>query len=192
MLILGSRLKGTAVMSLQTGTRLASVTQPIINPSNLTILAYEVDGPLLAEQPSFLRIADIREMGHLGMIIDSNDELIGLDDVITIKKVHDLNFKLIGLQVIDETKRKLGKVEDFTIESDSFVIQQLHVKRGLLRGLTDTGLLVHRSQIIEINDTTVIVKTTAKKIHEPVIQSLRNDYVNPFRNQKPQLEQREG
>lgn len=192
MLILGSRLQGTAVMSLQTGTRLASVTQPIINPANLKILAYEVEGPMLAEHPSFLRIDDVREMGHLGMIIDSNDELIGLDDVITLKKIHELNFKLIGLQVVDETKHRLGKVEDFTVESDSFVIQQLHVKRGFLKGLTDTGLLVHRSQIIEINDTSVIVKTTAKKVHEPVMQSLRSDYVNPFRTQKPQLEQREG
>lgn len=192
MLMLGSRLHGTAVMSLQTGTRLGQVTQPLINPADLKILAYAVEGPLITENPAFIRIADIREMGHLGMIVDSNDELIGLDDVIQIKKIHDLNFKLIGLNVIDETKRKLGKIEDFTVETGSFIIQQLTVKRGILKGLTDTGFLVHRSQIVEINDREIIVKTTAKKIHEPVMQAIRRDYVNPFRTQNPQVEQREG
>ena len=77
MLVLGSRLNETPVMSLQTGTRLAVTTQPIIDPSNLRIFAYEIKGPLLTQQPSFLRTADIREYGRLGMIIDSNDEIVG-------------------------------------------------------------------------------------------------------------------
>jgi len=192
MLMLGSRLHDTPVMSLQTGTRLARVTTPIIDPSNLKIVAYEVDGPLLAERPSFLRTDEIREMGSIGMIIDSNDELIGLDDVIKIKKLHTLAFKLIGMPVIDELKHKLGKVEDFTIETGSFVIQQLDVKRGFLQGITSAGLLIHRSQIVEINDNAIIVKTTAKKIaSEPVMEATRHDYVNPFRNPNPQTEQKE-
>ena len=177
-------------MSLQTGTRLAQTGTPLINPANLKIIAFELEGPLLAENPSFLRTADIREMGSIGMIIDDSDELIGLDDVIKIRELHELNFSLIGMNVIDEHKRKLGKVDGYTVETSSFVIQQLNVRRGLLRGLTDTGLLIHRSQITEINDNAIIVKTTAKKISpEPIMQATRHDYINPFRNPLPQPEQ---
>jgi len=190
MLVLGSRLNETPVMSLQTGTRLAQTGTPLINPANLKIIAFELEGPLLAENPSFLRTADIREMGSIGMIIDDSDELIGLDDVIKIRELHELNFSLIGMNVIDEHKRKLGKVDGYTVETSSFVIQQLNVRRGLLRGLTDTGLLIHRSQITEINDNAIIVKTTAKKISpEPIMQATRHDYINPFRNPLPQPEQ---
>lgn len=182
MLVLGSRLNDTPVMSLQTGTRLARTSRPIIDPSNLTIVAFEIDGPLISERPSLLRTADIRELGNVGMIIDSNDEIIGLHDVIKIEELYKLNFPLLGMAVIDEHKRKLGKVEDYTLETGNFVIQQLNVKRGILKAITDAGLLVHRSQIVEINDNEIIVKSPSKKSPEPVMQASRREYVNPFRS----------
>lgn len=190
MLVLGTRLNETPVMSLQTGTRLATTGAPLVDPSNLKIVAFELEGPLLTEKPSFLRVADIREMSGVGMIIDSTDELLGLDDVINIKKLYDLHFNLIGMNVIDEHNKKLGKVDNYTVETDSFVVQQLNVRHGIIRGFTDTGLLVHRSQITEINDTAIIVKSTAKKImHEPTLTATRHEYVNPFRSPSPQTEQ---
>lgn len=181
MLVLGSRLHDTPVMSLQTGTRLARTGAPIIDPGNLKVMAYEVDGPLLTEHPSFLRTDDIREMGTIGMIIDSTDELVGLHDVIKLEQLHKKNFQLVGLSVIDEHKHKLGKVEDYTLETGDFIIQQLNVKRGIIKGITDTGLLIHRSQITEINDTAIIVKSTKKKLAEPIMEAERHEYVNPFR-----------
>lgn len=190
MLVLGTRLFETPVMSLQTGTRLASTGQPLINPANLKIIAFELDGPLLTERPSFLRVDDIRELSAVGMIIDSSDELLALDDVIKIKQLHELDFKLIGMPVVDEHKKKLGKVDDYTVETGSFVIEQLNLRHGILRGITDTGLLIHRSQIVEINDNAIIVKSTAKKISvAPVIEAVRHEYVNPFRSPAPQPDQ---
>lgn len=181
MLILGSRLHDTPVMSLQTGTRLARTGLPVIDPANLKIIAYEVDGPLLTEHPSFLRTDEIREMGAIGMIIDSTDELVGLHDVIKIEKLHKQKFVLVGMQVIDEHKHKLGKVDDYTVETGDFIIQQLNVRRGGIKGITDTALLIHRSQITEINDNAIIVKSTKKKLPEPVMEKVKHDYVNPFR-----------
>ena len=186
MLILGSRLNSTPVMSLQTGTRLAVTQRPIIDPATLRILAYEVEGPLLTQNPSFVRTNDIREYGRLGMIIDSNDELIGLEDVIQIQKVYSLQFNLIGIHVIDEHGRKLGKVDDYTLETGDFVIQQLNVRRGFIKGITETGLLINRSQIIEINDTAIIVKSPSIRSSEPVMQAIRGEFANPFRTPKPQ------
>lgn len=188
MLILGSRLHETPIMSLQTGGRLAQTTKPIIDPANLTVVAYEVDGPLLSEHPAFLRTADIREYGRLGMIIDSNDELLGLTDVLLIERLYTLAFPLIGMQVMDETRHRLGKVTDYTLETDGYVIQQINVNRGFFKGFNDTGLLIHRSQIIEINDKAIVVKSLAKKSVEPVMQTIRNEFVNPFRKPANQPE----
>lgn len=184
MLVLGSRIINAAVMSLQTGGRLANVEKPLIDPANLHIVAYEVSGPLLSQKPSFLRTADIREYGQLGIIIDSTDELIGLDDVIQVEKLYRLNFPLLGMLVIDENKKKLGKVDDYSLDTQLFVIQQLNVRRGILSGFNDTGFLIHRSQILEINDSAIIVKSSARKSIEPVMNNLRAEFVNPFR--KPQ------
>jgi uncharacterized protein YrrD len=187
MLLLGSQLIGTPVLGLQTGARLAEVSEPLIDPSNLKIVAYTLSGPLLSEHPSLLMTADIRELSSIGMIVDSSDEFIGLHDVVKIEELYKLGFKLIGMSIIDELKHKLGKVEDYSVESESFVIEQLNVKRGVIQALTETSLLVHRSQIVEINDKHIIVHTTAKKL-EPVVKAERRNYVNPFRNSSPQPE----
>jgi hypothetical protein len=85
------------------------------------------------------------------------------------------------MPVVDEHKHKLGKVDDYSLETGSFVIQQLNVRRGLLKSFSDTGLLIHRSQIIEINDNTVIVKATSRKSPEPVMEATRGEFVNPFK-----------
>lgn len=185
MLILGSRLIGTPIMGLQTSSRLAITKRPLVDPSNLMIVAYEVDGPLLSEKPAFLRIAEVRELSEIGMIIDSSDEFIGIEDVIAIKKIHDLNFNIIGLNVIDEHKNKLGKVEDYSIDTDSFIIQQLNVRPNIIKSLTSVGLLIHRSQIIEINNQSIIVKSNTKKL-ESIIEPKKLTYLNPFRSPQPQ------
>lgn len=188
MLLIGTRLIGTPVMGLQTGTKLAQTARPIIDPSNLKIVAYEVEGPLLNEHPSLIRIADVRELSDIGMIVDSSDEFVGVKDVIKLEEIYNLGFRLIGLRVIDESGRKLGKVEDYIVESLSFIIQQLTVKqRGLFKAITDTGLTIHRSQIVEINNTTIVVRTGTKKV-QPVLKPALKPYVNPFRGTSPQPE----
>lgn len=186
MLLLGTRLIGTPVMSLQTGTQLAIAKKPLIDPRTLTIYAYELDGPLLNEHPSFIRIADIRELSDLGMIIDSSDEFVGVSDIIALENLYALNFQLIGMNVLDERKRRLGKVIDYTLDSGSFVIQQLNVRGGFFQAVASTGKTVHRSQITEINDKTIIVKSAEKKVHSVELTQGSRAYTNPFRSQNPQ------
>jgi len=181
MLLIGSSLIGMPIMGLQTGTQLAVTKMPVIDPANLKIIAYEVDGPLLSERPSFIRIADVREISNVGMIIDSNDEFVGLEDVIKIKEIHDLGFKLVDINVIDDRKSKLGKVESYNVDSDSFMIQQLNIKQSLLKSLSDSSLLIHRSQITEINNQNIVVKSAAKKL-EPMLKPGQLTYMNPFKS----------
>lgn len=189
MLVLGSRFDHTPVMGIQTSSQLGTTSRALVDPRNLTIAAYEIVGPALEHQPSYLRTNEIREIGPLGMIIDSHDEIVGLEDVIALKKLIDLDFEIINLPVVDEHRRRLGKVQDYTLETTHFAIQQLHVKRGMFKSLTDTGLLIHRSQVVEITPDAIIVKGTGKRrTVQPVTEATRHEYVNPFRQPKPQTD----
>lgn len=192
MLISGSRLLNAPIMSLQTGGELARTARAVIDPSTLEIIAYEVEGPLLDQAPSLIRIADVREFSDIGLIVDSSSEFVTIGDIIHIDKIYALHFDPIGMRVIDKKKRKLGKVVGYTIETSGFVIQQLSIKRPLLKSLTDTELLVHRTQIVEINDSTIIVEQH-EKAPKPVAKATRTAYANPFRKESPQsghIEQR--
>jgi len=180
MILLESTLNNIPIMGVQTGSELAQLSTAIIDPATLSIVAYVVSGRLLTRHPSYLRIADIRELSDIGVIIDSIDEFIEPGDVIKIDEIVRLQFALTDMRVRDEKGTNLGKVVDFTIDTGSFYIQQLTVRRPLMRSLTDTELLVHRTQIIEINDKAIVVHSQAKA-PEPERTEVVGSYVNPFR-----------
>lgn len=180
MLLAGSRLIGAPVMGLQTGSELAKINRPIIDPSNLKIIAYEVEGPLLDTHPSLLRVVDVREFSDIGVIVDSSEEFLAPGDVIKLDDIYNQNFTLEGKTVVNKKHKKLGKVIGYTLETTGFFVQQLTVRRPLLQSLNEPELLIHRSQIIEINDREIVVQDQAT-IPEPVGQSVRTAYVNPFR-----------
>ena len=186
MLLSGTQLVGIPVMSLQTGKELAVISQSVINPHNLSVIAYRIAGQHLDHDPSYLRTADIREIGGLGIIVDSSDEFIEPDDIITDKKIYDMEFELEGKHVVDDRRNKVGKVSDYIVDVDSFVVMQLVVKRPLLKSLTDDELIVHRSQIVEITDEKIVIKSGKVKAHAEVKES--RHYVNPFRQTNPQPE----
>ncbi len=185
MLIPFERFVDTPVMSLQTGSELARTSNILVDPRDLTIVAYELTGPVLDQRPSFLRPVDVRELSNLGLIVDSSDEFVGLDDVIRINQVYDYHFSLLGLDVIDEKKKKLGKIQGFNVDSGSFSVQQITVKRPLLKSFGETELLIHRSQIIEVRESFVSVRSETTE--EPAKSSIR-ELANPFRTTNVQPE----
>jgi len=179
-MLLGSTLTKAPVMGLQTGGEIAQTKSAIIDPGTLTIVAYVVEGPLLGDGTWLLRIADVRELSDLGFIVDSTDEFIHPEDVLKIDEIYELNFPLLDMPVIDEKRSKLGKVIDFTLETSTFTVQQITVRRPFLKSFNDTELLIHRSQIIEINDDAIVVHSEAKA-PEPELHEVVGSYVNPFR-----------
>jgi len=185
MILLGSALTNAPIMGIQTGNELARTKLAIVDPASLTVVAYEIASTLGRDtQPLLLRMQDVRELSDIGFIIDSEDEFVRPEDVIKLNEIYNLHFELVGIRVIDEKRRKIGKVVDFTLETGGFVIQQLTVRRPLLRSLNDTELLIHRSQIIEINNDSIVVHSQAKA-PEPELHEVVGSYVNPFRKSKP-------
>lgn len=179
MLLADSRLMNAPVMGLQTGTELARTSKAIVDPRTLEIVAYELTGPLLDTHPSLIRIVDVREFSDIGLIVDSSDEFVAPADIIKLNEVYKLDFDPVGMNVIDEKKHKLGKVDGYTIETGGFIIQQLSVKRPFLKSFTDTQLLIHRTQINEINNSEIIVNSETKP--QPLLETVHSAYHNPFR-----------
>ena len=180
MILLGSTLLNAPVMSIQTGGELARTSSAIIDPSNLSVIAYKVMGPLVHHSNQLIRVADVRELSSIGLIIDSSDEFVIPDDIIKLQSIYELHFDILGMPVIDQKKKKLGKVIDYTVETGGYVVQQLTVKRPLLRSLNDTELLIHRSQIVEINNHEIVVHSEVS-VPEPKRHEVSGSYVNPFR-----------
>ena len=180
MILLGSSLHHTSVVGIQTGGVIGTTGQPVIDPAKLTIFAYGITGAVTGQQPCYVLTRDIREFSAMGLIIDSADEFVERGDVVALDALLDLQFLLVGMRVQDEKGKKLGKVSDFTLDVASYYVQQLVVKRPLLSSLNDTELIVHRTQIIEINNDAIVVHSEAKA-PEPERAEVPGSYINPFR-----------
>ncbi|MBO7132074.1 hypothetical protein J6V85_02325 [Candidatus Saccharibacteria bacterium] len=184
MLIYASRLIGAPILSVQAGGKIATISEIIINPDDLKIIAFRLSSPLIAKNSAdILDAKSVREYSNFGLVIDGVDDLIEKDDVIKISKVLDLNFNLKGLKVETKKGSKLGKVEDYTVTTEDFLTQQLIVKRPVIKGFIDPELTIPRKEIVEITDYKVIIKDEEKTVKKKAEnEEFIPNFVNPFRN----------
>ncbi|HEX6258118.1 MAG TPA: hypothetical protein VFZ48_01405 [Candidatus Saccharimonadales bacterium] len=179
MLFLAPNFTNVPVMSLQTGAQLAITSEAVIDPRTLTIVAFYLEGDMLDRKPALLMTQDIRESGDLGFIIDSSEEIMAPDDMFSFQEVLKWHFELIGISTVDNHGRKLGKVVNYGVDIDSFVIEQLYIQRPFLQNLTETELLIHRSQIISVTDEQITVSAPDIKAGQK-LASQAKAFINPF------------
>lgn len=186
MLINGSSLVNCPILSLHVGSEVARVAELVIDPNNLKIIAFRVEGKVINDDTGDILPADsVREFSRMGMIIDSVDELVHADDVIRIKQILDLNFNLVGLKVTTRQKAKIGKVMDCVVNAGDWAVQQIIVQRPAIKALFDPELVISRQKIIEVTDYEVIIKDEHDKVKSKVEKVAPAEFVpnfiNPFR-----------
>jgi len=181
MLVPIKKFIGIPVLSLQTGSELARIEDVIIDPRQLKIVAFRVTGARLDHNESVLHPEDIREISAIGIIIDSSDKLMGTDGLVRLQEIIDFGFVLTGVHVEDDRGHKLGTVKDYSLDPESFIVQQIYIKPPIIRSLSVTALTIHRSQIISINNKKIVVKSPTVKAEEPLAQAVRTTLTNPFR-----------
>lgn len=184
MLIEGSKLLNYPILSLHTASRIAEVKALVVDPNFLKIVAFEISA-VSSKQRLFLDVTSVREFSKMGMIVDSDEEFIEQNDVIKIKETIELGFILENMKVVTKKKTMLGRVEDFMVTTDDFQVMQLIVKRPIYKALIDPELVIGRSEIHEINDNEIIVKSEESTIMKKsgTLDFVPN-FVNPFKDGK--------
>lgn len=167
------------IMSLQTGSQLAVTSMPIIDPSDLSIVATYVDGPRLDQKVQVLFMTDIREIGDVGIIVDDSSKIMGLDSLVRLQSIIDEDFTLIGCQVVDRSGKKYGKVNDYAFDSLDFKVQQLFSQSSFLKNLVNDTRIINRKQVIDVSHNTIVIDIATEG------QVTENDktasLINPFR-----------
>ena len=187
MIIAAEILNGYPVLSLHVSGQIASVTEIIVDPNDLKVVAFRVAGPEVGgEVGEYLRENDVREFSDLGMVVNSLDEFVNPDDVIKLGKIIELNFDLIGMKVETKKGTKLGKVTGYMVNTNGWLVQTLIVQRPLVKSFLDPELVIWRSEVVKIDDYKIIVKDEEDKIRSRASkEDFIPDFVNPFR--KPQI-----
>lgn len=159
MLQLSASLLNRPVLSLRTGTQIATVVEPLINPDSLKIEGfYCVDKFEKSKTMPILLVSDIREVIPQGYAVNDHEALSDPEELIRLKKIIEIDYQLIGKQIITENKTKLGKVSDYATEVETMYIQKLYASQSLLRSFTGGGLSIDRNQIVELTRRNIIIK----------------------------------
>ena len=161
MLQLSSSLLNKSVLSLRTGTPIATVTSAIINPNNLKIEGfYCLDR--FSKEELVLLYQDIRDVMPQGFVVNDHDVLAEPEELVRLKDVMQLGFELVGKQVVTTSKQKVGKVSDYAAETETMYIQKIYVAQSILKSLTGGSLSIDRTQINEITPRRVIINELTK------------------------------
>ena len=186
MLIKNSQLINTPILSLQDGSPVGFIIEPIIDPDSFKVIAFKLGGSSVTKDAFILDVKSIRENSDLGMIIDSAEDLVGEDDVVKISKALELRFNPIGLKVESKKGSKLGKVINYNLADDDFTILQIIVKRPTFKAFLDPELTISRKEIVEITDYKIIVKDEEKVLKQRAEkEDFIPNFVNPFREKQP-------
>lgn len=156
MLQLSTMLLNRPVMSLRTGTQVATTLLAIINPNNLKIEGFHCQDTqrkqlILVEQ-------DIRDVLPQGIAINDADVLTEAAELVRLKDVMALHFDLLGKTVVTTSREKLGKVNDYATETQSMMIKKIYVARSIFKSFGTGSLGIDRTQIVEITPTTIVVQ----------------------------------
>lgn len=157
MLRLSKTITNIDVLSLRTAAKIATATEPIINPHNLKIEGWFCED-LFSKEKLVLLAQDVRDFVPAGLAVNDHEVLTSPEELVRLQEILKLEFKLHGKQVITNHKRKLGKVADYALETTTLVVQKLYVSRPMYRSITDGQLSIDHSQIIEISDRRIIVR----------------------------------
>jgi sporulation protein YlmC with PRC-barrel domain len=161
MLQLSASLLNKSVLSLRTGTPVATITGAIVNPDNLKVEGFYCEDRF-DKKRLVLLYQDIRDTLPQGYVINDHDVLAEAGELVRLKKVLDLDFQIIGKPVVTLAKEKVGKVSDFATETETMFIQKIYVAQSILKSFTGGSLSIDRTQINEITPRRIIITDLVK------------------------------
>jgi sporulation protein YlmC with PRC-barrel domain len=161
MLQLSANLLNKTILSLRTGTPVATITSAIINTNNLKIEGFYCQDRF-DKRELVLLFQDIREILPQGYVVNDHDVLATPEELIRLKQVLELNFELIGKPVVTLNKERVGKVSDFAADTETMYIQKLYVAQSILKSFTGGSLSIDRTQINEITPKRIIINELTK------------------------------
>jgi uncharacterized protein YrrD len=164
MLQLSGSLLNRPVLSLRTGDVVATTTGAIINPNNLKVEGFYCADRFERKKTLVLLYQDIRDVIGQGLVVDDHEVLVEPGELVRLKDLMNLNFELLGKQVVTANKDKVGKVVDYATETTTMYVQKIYVGQSILKNLAGGSLGIDRTQIIEITDKKVVVHDLAQRV----------------------------
>ena len=166
MYALASKLIGLPILSLQNAETVTRVTDLVMAIESLEVIAFICEpNPRIGKHPVLL-LRDVRQIAIDCLLVNTAEDLVEAEDIVRLAPLLERDFDPRGLRVVTDTKRRVGSVEDYTINLETYHLQKIYVRQSLLHSWMGASLIIDRSQIIEVSAREFIVRdATVKTTH---------------------------
>jgi uncharacterized protein YfaS (alpha-2-macroglobulin family) len=120
-------------------------------------------------QEGVILVRDVRQFASDCIIIDSFDEIEDAKEIVRLREAAERDFDPVGKVVVNESSHRLGKVEDYTINLKTYMLQKLYVHQSLMKSILFNNLVIDRTQIIDITPKQFTVRDAS--IKEPILNA---------------------
>ena len=170
MLFFGSSFHNTGLFSIRSAGRIGTVNGPIINPHNLHIDGFFATA-MNGQNNGVIVDVDVRELSINGLIINDHEDITEQDELVRLQPIIDLQFELIG-KTVYVGKSKVGKVEDYVVDTKSLFIQKFYVQPSLLKSVNTGQMIFDRQSIVEVTDKKIVVSGPEQSVKNFISQKL--------------------
>lgn len=161
MLHLSSAIANVPILSLRTGSPVATAIAPIINPNYLKIEGFYCED-IFDKKELVLLWQDIRDTLEDGFVVDDIESLVEPEELVRLKDVLELRYELIGKPIETVNQEKVGKVSDYALETTTMYVQKLYASQSLLKSIAGGTLSIDRSQIVDVTSKRIVIQDLLK------------------------------
>ena len=156
------------------GALVGLVESLIINPDSGELAGLIVREGFGKKNLKTLAAKDILGISSDFYLVPNYEALGDLDEIVRLKEILDRDFKVMGNQVYTASGTYLGKVFDYTIDLQHFMISRIYV-RGNLFGPFSKQYIIAYKQIISIEKDRITVDDAFTKVKSPTLVKADNN-----------------
>ncbi|MBI2798126.1 PRC-barrel domain-containing protein [Candidatus Saccharibacteria bacterium] len=164
---LASHIIQLPVFSVQDGGILGRVQKLIVNPDDFKIVMLQVHLQTKF-RPRYLLPHDIKLVDNNKLIIESANDLAEDEDLVRLKPYIKQPFLLCGANVVTQSSKKLGRVNDFSLSTNDFTATKLYLKSRSIWQFFYASHIIDRNMVVDVKDDnkTIVVKDSTIKLQK--------------------------
>lgn len=151
MFLEASKILKKPLAGIEEQSKIGEICDILIDPDKGLVLGYLIKGGLLGDL-KVLPISDIVSYDDEGVVTKTSENLIKPEAMERIQKLMGDNIKILDAPVSTESGERIGKVNDFIVDT-----QLGNITKYMISGI-NKSLIVDHDQIVEINPKQIIVK----------------------------------
>lgn len=132
-----SKLKGIAVVDVDTAQKIGSVTDVILDPKNLRVAGLEVKKGAFSST-HLLSTEKVRSFGQDAVTVDGESSIGGKEILEGIDSPEKFS-SMTGTKIVTQSGRFVGRIDDVLISDDGLRIEGYEYSKGGIGSLVGLG-----------------------------------------------------